>query len=356
MDIEPRTNVNRPRGGRYASFFGSGGYFQSSASYTGPFGGLSYSGWGNNATAFLLGQEMPEIFFAMHARQDTGSASESPRITFNGAGGDVIEVRIDVNGGTLNIYRDGSLIVTNQDISSLGLALDTWMWVSGYLRVDGANSALVLRVNDDEIYNAAFTTARAAPDRIALSQVSSFGSPPFYKNLIVHDGHGAAPFDGILANEGYDVRVIRPNATILSGWTSSTGSGQYEVIDDQYADSAADYLYVLDGVGESRVGFETFDPTGRDVLAVQPVLAGYVSPQGAAGTKARMTLHFDSIETGEDFEFTNTSNNLSMDSFAAYVAGLDPALADLEVSLAPVNAEETMAVAQVTVEVLTRAA
>lgn len=72
--------------------------------------------------------------------------------------------------------------------------------------------------------------------------------------------------------------------------------------------------------------------------------------------KARMTLHFDSIETGEDFEFTNTSNNLSMDSFAAYVAGLDPALADLEVSLAPVNAEETMAVAQVTVEVLTRAA
>ena len=356
MAIEPLETVSRPRGGRYASFNGGGGYFSNSGAAPSGRDGV-YMGWGNNSTMFKFEPQV-DLFFALHAFQ-ISSGDNAVRIAFyDGATGVApIEIFVDAFAGTFGLNVDNVAVITGQDISALGLSLSTWFWISGHVKIDGANSELVLRINDTEIHNDTFATTAGAVSGIAPKQTSSFGSPPNYTNLIVHDGRGFAPFNDILTDDGWDVGVIRPNVSTVSEWSSNLG-GQYVQLSELRAGiEASGYLWTLDGVSETRMGFGAFDPTGKDVLAVQPTIAGWVNANGAGtGNKARMTLHLEGADVFEDFTFTTSSTNLSLDSFAVYRPALgDPTLADVEVSLLPVNGEETMGVTQVTIEILTRA-
>lgn len=353
MNFEQRETTNSPRGGDYAPWINNGGWFLNEP---GPHAGFASISWSNNAHAFLLGEDKSTLFFGGYVRANSTASQDQPRFfLLNSSSQNIVELRINVNvSQNVVVLLDNITVAASVNISSIGIGVSEWFWLSGKIVINGSSSTFEFKLNDVEVYSGTFTATRGSPNRITCIHYRSTGAPPHMNSLIVHDGLGPAPFNDILPDRQWGIFKLSPNGTGPSpDWLLDSGSGDLHLaIDDAFSSADTAYIYRIGGYGVAQFSFPLFGPGARVVEAIKPVISGYQSPIGG-GTQANLKLAFNGFDISRELTFAFSSVNASMAGLPAYIGNVNPTLSGMVVSVETVGTANSMAVGQLGVEVLT---
>lgn len=178
-------------------------------------------------------------------------------------------VRVELNGGITVLRRSSTTTYTTLgSIAAPVVTTNAWQHLSFTIDTDTGvwsvqrEGVPLLSGTDDtplaaEMYFAAFTARSAIAGEIH----------PYFKDLIIWDQSGSTnnTHPGPVS-----VYCLRPNADVSSGWSRSSGSADYDLIDETPPDDAG-YIYANDTLPAPAImGLETLSP---DVVSVRGVMS-----------------------------------------------------------------------------------
>lgn len=335
---ETSSDTTKPRLSRVISGTG-GGWFNTLH------GRDAYQAWSNNFNRFLFPETTTnEVILGVRLYHGGSTNGLRPLLNFGSSAGALLaNIIIDTNNDVVSWSLDGS---TWNDTAHT-MAQNTWIWVSVRLVRDTTDGVIQVAVDGTPVVNLTGINTGSASDhfhRVAIMPFSaSTGAIPEWDDLVLTDGAGPSPFNGLLPD--MTVSTIYPTSDVSNAWTLSTGSNAYAVVDETRVNTT-DYMTGVNGA-VVELGFPSWG--GATPLAVQANVSAIatsgdtdvvieVNNNGASGVSANRTYdttygEWDAVKV------------LSTDEW-----GSD--LADLQVKLTAPASDGSARVSSVVVEVL----
>ena len=345
MAHEAKNTNARPNSSRVFDRIGGGGYFGTNGSED------VYMGWTNNASAFKVPDGVTdEVLFGAHIVHRDTSTAQRPRIdVYDTANAAMFGFYVDANTETLAVYINGSL---HNTYALTGMVdVNTWFWVSAHYKKSATEGFYKVQVNGTVVADVSLDTGALTNniDHLLPYGFSTTGNIPHFRDLVITNGQGPAPFNDVLAP--MIVTTLYPTSDVSNAWNLSTGSSAFALVDEATV-NVTDYIWGNpDTVVE--LGFPTY--SGNIARAVQAVATGFagtgssylatieINNGGADGVSKERSWTMTSVASGE----WDVARYLEPDEW-----GSD--LANIQVKLTAPSSPETLSstITQVVVEVL----
>lgn len=208
-----------------------------------------------------------------------------------------LQIAINVlTTGALQLWRGGTLLATtSQPVITAG----AWWHFEGKVEFSQTAGTFELRVNEIEVEDLTFSgdtcaTALAECSQIVLTNGNNY--TVYFKDLIIWNGDGDYNNDFM---GDCEVVTLRPNADdTYSGWTSSTGSTGYNLIDD-LSPNDADYISASDSLPAAVVfALTNLDPDVTEVLGLQTQVRMKKTDSGTCSAQIGL-VHSASTDNGD---------------------------------------------------------
>jgi hypothetical protein len=197
-----------------------------------------------------------------------------------------LQTTIHPSSGTAALYINGVSALSLTGVNTRATANTSWNGVLMGSRTSASNTYIVSAGSDDD-----------------------------YDDLYICDGSGSAPWNTVLG----DVRAVRLLPTsdgANTGWTTSTGSTHYALVDEVGPNDETDYVSTTTTSAKDTYGFEDL-PSGVTVYGVQVNICARKTDAGTS-TLTAVTRH-----SGTDYDATAQPLGTSY-AYASFVLQTNP--------------------------------
>lgn len=235
-------------------------------------------------------------------------------IEFFGAGGGHLEIEYSNLGGANKVVMDtiGNLVlfVGANQVASFPITVGVWHWISMHFRVHATLGKWTVTVDGIQLVDfSGDTLATGTADTtngVSFGAQSGSGTNPklLYDDIIITDGIGSAPFNGLLVDRRME--TIRPDGAGTSTQFAPfpADAVNWDKVDDVTPDD--DTTYVEDSVSAQRDTYThtnmTLTPATIDGLVVKTLTR---NPDGGSNDIKHVINSSASISVGSAIGTTN---------------------------------------------------
>lgn len=229
--------------------------------------------WGNYSyvTFRNRGTAKQTMYFHCAYVRPTTDAGLRNIVQFRDASGPTTQCSVYMEGsnGDLKVYRGATTTQLGSTVAGV-FALNTWYWVSVRAKIDNAAGEIDVYVNGSLVFSITGADTQVSANAICDDIFIDQGTGPDCNidDVVICDGDGSAPFNGILLAERRIVTRLANADGTTTDWTASAGS-DYTCVDENPPNGDTDYISSATVGQKTLVGFSD-GPTSPNIEAVWP--------------------------------------------------------------------------------------